>query len=435
MNSRITKLLAIVLSLAALVGIYLAPPIHDRISIKMQEIAGQVKYALQPPAQAVFVPTQQGKPAAATPIAAVTPTVRATATAIQTPTPSPVPLPALVDLAGVKYVDQRNRWNYCGIANLTMALNFWGWPGNRDDVAKIIKPGENDPRKGFIERGFTDKNVMPYELVNFTNDKTDLRALYRYGGTLALVKRLVSGGFPVLVEKGIHETDSSGRTGWMGHYLFVTGYDDPGGMFITQDSYLKGPNYRVPYDQFAAEWIAFNRIFLVVYPQEKETQVMDLLGDYADPAWAAQTALAMTDKDIAGAKDVDLFFAWFARGTSQVALQQYPEAGSSYDKAFEIYSTLSADPAVRPWRMMWYQTGPYFAYFYSVRYTDVVNLADFALDKTSGQPTLEESLYWRGMAEYALGQTTRAIDDVRRSVYYNRNFAPGTAKLQEWGVH
>ena len=54
-------------------------------------------------------------------------------------------------------------------------------------------------------------------------------------------------------------------------------------------------------------------------------------------------------------------------------------------------------------------------------------------NKVSGAPTLEESLYWRGLAEYALGSTAQAITDVRRAVYYNKNFQAGIAKLQEWG--
>jgi hypothetical protein len=83
---------------------------------------------------------------------------------------------------------------------------------------------------------------------------------------------------------------------------------------------------------------------------------------------------------------------------------------------------------------MWYQTGPYWAYYYAGRYQDVVNLANFALDDTSGMPTLEESLYWRGLAKYALGNTAGGIEDVRRSVYYNMNFSAGIAMLQQWGV-
>ena len=58
-----------------------------------------------------------------------------------------------MDIPGIIYVDQHNRWNYCGPANLAMALKFWGWKGSRDDIAKVIKPGINDPKLSLIERG------------------------------------------------------------------------------------------------------------------------------------------------------------------------------------------------------------------------------------------------------------------------------------------
>ena len=140
---------------------------------------------------------------------AMTLTPKATSTPKAGPTPTPTitstPLPASVILPGVIYVDQHKRWNYCGPANLTMALNFWGWKGNRDDVAKVVKPGSGDIKKNFIERGLPDKNVMPYELVDFVNENTEYRALSRHGGDENLIKRLIAAGFPVVVEKGYYE--------------------------------------------------------------------------------------------------------------------------------------------------------------------------------------------------------------------------------------
>jgi uncharacterized protein YvpB len=409
----------------------------------------QLKYRFSPPEDAVFLPTQQAAQQAAieaivnatmqahgrTQAAAATPRASlATGGPSVAPTITPTPLPRLVNLPGVKYVNQMDRWNYCAPANLTMALNFWGWKGNRDDVAKVVKPGENDPSKAFIDRGKTDKNVMPYELVDFVNNDTDYKALYRYGGDVRMFKTLVANGFPVIAEKGIYETDTTNRESWMGHYQFVTGYDDSTNTFLVQDTYLKGPNYHVSYADFVAGWRAFDRVWLIVYPADRETELMELLGPYADTRWAAQHALDLIDQEISGLSGTPLFFAWFARGTSLVALQQYVDAANAYDQAFSIYATLPPDYSTRPWRMMWYQTGPYWAYYYSGRYQDVIRLANTTLDPSLlGVNTLEESLYWRGLAEYALGDTGRALDDVRRAVYYNKNFLAGLAKLQEWG--
>ena len=64
----------------------------------------------------------------------------------------------------------------------------------------------------------------------------------------------------------------------------------------------------------------------------------------------------------------------------------------------------------------------------------MINLANTTLNKTIAQPTLEESLYWRGMAEYAVGQTAAGIDDVKQAVYYNKNMQAALYQLQQWGV-
>ncbi len=434
----------------ALVAISFVPAVHDPIFRRLDDARQQLKYRFSPPEDAVFLPTQQAAQQAAieaivnatmeahdllTQKAYATPrAAAATAGPTAAPTATPKPLPPSVTLPGVKYVNQMDRWNYCAPANLTMALNFWGWKGNRDDVAKVVKPGENDPSKAFIDRGKTDKNVMPYELVDFVNNDTEYKALYRYGGDVQLFKTLVANGFPVIAEKGIYETDTTNRTSWMGHYQFVTGYDDSTKTFLVQDTYLKGPNYKVSYAEFMEGWRAFDGVWLVVYPADREAELMDVLGSYADPKWAAQQALDHTEQEIGSLSGVQLFFAWFAKGTSLVQLQQYVDAANAYDQAFTLYAALPPDYSTRPWRMMWYQTGPYWAYFYSGRYQDVIQLANVTLDPSLlGVNTLEESLYWRGMAEYALGNTTQAVNDVRRAVYYNKNFAAGLAKLQEWG--
>src|SRR5512138_494684 len=278
--------------LALILGIYFSPPAHERINNRLEDFRTQMKYFLSPPQEAVFRPTQQAAQQAAID-SIVTQTMEAYAraqTAQATPPPGstlPGPnaapsvtgtaLPKMVNIPGVKYVDQMDRWNYCAPANLTMALNFWGWKGNRDDVAKVVKPGESDPKKDFITRGKTDKNVMPYELVDFVNNDTDYKALYRLGGDIPLFKTLVANGFPVIAEKGIYESDTTGRDSWMGHYQFVTGYDDASQTFLVQDTYLKGPNYHVPYSEFVDGWRAFDRIWLIVYPADRESEVMELL--------------------------------------------------------------------------------------------------------------------------------------------------------------
>ena len=55
-----------------------------------------------------------------------------------------------------------------------MSLKFWGWDGNRDQVAEVVKPGPDDPEMDYIDRTLVDKNVMPYEMVDYVNQNTAL---------------------------------------------------------------------------------------------------------------------------------------------------------------------------------------------------------------------------------------------------------------------
>jgi hypothetical protein len=443
-RSLIIPILILVGACLLAVVIYSLPPVNARLAWRVEALRAEIKYRLNPPEEAVFVP-QQVADAPLPPTEAPSPTPppatptstdpAATPEPSATPTPTTTPLPQAVALEGVVYVDQHGRWNYCGPANLTMALKFWGWQGSRDDVAAVVKPGINDPNLDFIQRGKLDKNVMPYELANFVTDHTDYRIVSRFGGDIELAKRLIAGGFPVLVEKGYYEADYTGKIAWMGHYLFTTGYDEDTGEFIVQDAYLKpGKDMRVDYQTYINGWRGFDYLFMVVYPPEREAEVFELLGPYADPEWANQRALQIAEQETQTQTGNDEFFAWFNKGTSHVNLLQYNEAAQAYDKAFTIYSQLANDDTQRPYRIMWYQTGPYWAYFYTGRYQDTINLANTTLNDTISEPTLEESIYWRGQAYLALGQTADAIADFQETVRLNPNFAPGLNMLSQLGV-
>jgi len=269
---NINKLWLIPIALLLGIGFYYLPPVHSRLAWRVDALRTRIIYFFNPPGEVVFTPGEPNPLTVETVVGTtraeflLTLTPQATATKAGPtlrPTITSTPLPAAVSLPGVIYVDQHERWNYCGPANLTMALNFWGWKGNRDDVAKVVKPGSGDLSVNFIERGKPDKNVMPYELVDFVNENTEYRALSRYGGDENLIKRLIAAGFPVIVEKSYYEADYTGKIVWLGHYLFSTGYDDARGSFIVQDSYLKpGKDVLSDYAIYQKGWRSFNYLFI-----------------------------------------------------------------------------------------------------------------------------------------------------------------------------
>jgi len=442
---KINKYWLIPIALLIVVGIYFLPPVRSRLETRIDLLRTRIVYFFNPPSEAVFQPGEQNPLTVETAVGtaraelSLTLTPKATSTPKAGPTLTPTitttPVPASVILTGITYVDQHNRWNYCGPANLTMALNYWGWQGDRDGGAMVVKPGSPDKNKTFIERGLADKNVMPYELVDFVNEQTEFRALYRHGGDMELVKRLIAAGFPVVVEKGYYERDYTGKIDWLGHYLFTTGYDDAKGGFIVQDAYLKpGKDLLSKYEEYEDGWRSFNYLFMVIYPADREAEVLEVLGPWADYQWSARNALEIAEKELQTLSGNNRFFAWFNKGTSHVVLNQYTDASAAYDQAFRDYADWDTNESNRPFRMIWYQTGPYFAYYYSARYQDVVSLADTTLNDTISTPTLEESLLWRGRAYYMIGNTPAAIADYRAALQVHTNWFPAVQALQELGV-
>jgi hypothetical protein len=349
------------------------------------------------------------------------------------------------------------RYNYCGPANLTMALEYWGWKGDptsnlapRDQVASVIKPGENNPNLNFVDRSQSDVNVMPYEMMDFVNQNTTYKALFRYGGDLDLLKRLIAAGFPVITEKGIYEPLLPENTiQWGGHYALTTGYDDVQKEFTWQDSYIPlptsvGKNTKTSYDDYLSGWRSFDYVFIVVYPADQEAQLDQVLGPWVDQYWAAQHALDIAKQEIQGNSLTgnDLFFAMFNQVTSDINLQNpdYGPAAAAYDQANAYYNNQliqidkSANDKPLPYRIMWYETAPYYAYYFTGRYQDVINLAEVNLNKIMATRSLEESWYWMARAEYALGNYDTAVADMRKALYYHPNFQPALDMLALWGV-
>lgn len=303
------------------------------------------------------------------------------------------------------------QWNNCGPATLGMQLSFWGWQGNQGNTAPFLKP---NPR---------DKNVSPHELIAYVETQTNLRALLRVGGNLDLLKSLIAAGFPTIVEKTL---DVPGVDGWIGHYSLISGYDDTQAHFITQDSYIMA-DFPEPYDKLNTAWQSFNYTFVVVFPPEREAELMQVLGPLSDPATSYQLAAARADEQIATQTGQAQFFAYYNKGSALVGLGDYAGAAAAFDAAFALYPQLPLE--VRPWRMTWYQFGPYQAYFETGRYQDVIDLAVVTLYPMDEQ-TVEETFYWRALAKEKLGDLNGALEDMQRAVDLNANYQEAAEALK-----
>ena len=411
-------LIFLIVFILGIPAIYSLPAVQERVGWRVAELVARIKYAVSPPEEVIFVPEGDAISPTKTVVQSTPLPTNSTPDALSnlpqpTPTQTLTPIPKSISLTGVQHEYQT--WNNCGPATLAMALSYWKWDGNQRIIADFTKP---NPR---------DKNVTPYELTAYVEEKTQLQTILRVGGEIELLKRFLAAGFPVIIEKGFEGRDFDG---WMGHYVLVTGYSDSDQQFTFQDSYY-GPDQVMGYEDFESFWRAFNFTYIVVYPSESKDEVMEILGFQADEDFNYRHAAQKASDEIYTLNGRDQFFAWFNRGANLVSLQDFAGAASAYDEAFAIYPDIPEKK--RPWRMMWYQTGPYWAYYYSGRYQDVIELAGTTLDAMS-EPVLEESYYWRALSREALGDTQGAVKDLRSALKFHPGFEPALTRLEQLGI-
>jgi len=154
------------------------------------------------------------------------------------------------------------------------------------------------------------------------------------------------------------------------------------------------------------------------------------LGSHFDVEYNNRSSAQLATEEVVLLAGRDQFFAWFNLGSSLVQLRDYAGATVAYDKAFAMYPDIPEQE--RPWRMMWYQTGPYSAYFYTGRYQDVIELATTTL-KAMSEPVLEKSYYWRARSLEAIGDNDRARMDLRTALKYHPGFEPALTRLHQLG--
>ncbi len=417
--------LAVAALLGGLAGLWAYD--HDsRVRFHVQETWASLRGLVVPQPEVVPTPVRLASAPtfAPSPTATLPPTATpgpttsrgpsASPTVLASPTPappSPTPLPRQVTLTGFKHEYQL--YNNCGPASLAIDLSYWGWTGGQKTAAAVLKPNQDD------------KNVSPRELYEYALTQ-GFDAYIRVNGDVDTIKRFLAAGFPVLVEKGFTCAKGERCSGWFGHYSVVSGYDDGAGVFTLQDSF-RGPNIKMAYADLMENWRAFDFLYVIFFPagEANDARVRALLGPAVDLNQNYHDALAAAQADTNRTTGEAAAFAWFNVGTELHNLQDYGGAAAAYDQSRQIGL---------PYRMLWYQFGPYRSYYYMARYQDVVDLASFAIDSVNTVPGLEEAYYWRGLAEIALGQPDKSEADFRTALERHPNWQPAIDALGEMGL-
>ena len=351
-----------------------------------------------PPTAAPSTSKSQSVAAPTEVIAAAEPTAETVAMVSST---LPLP-PANARNFGFTYVQQS--WNNCGPANITMALSYYGWRNDQRYAQSRLR--------GAIE----DRNVTPGEMVDFVNADTQVRALYRVGGDMETLKRLVAAEFPVVIETGTTFEGSE----WLGHYQTVVGYDNGAGEFYVYDSWIPSDQgLPIEYDEFDRWWQHFTRTFIVLYPPERENEVMRLLGPLESEREAYMIALQTAQQSVR--EDPTNGFALFNLGRAYTYLEDYSSAAAAFDRA---------RMAGVPWRMMWYAFEPFEAYLETERYSDVLALVESNATTLGTGGYVEETWYWAGRVHEAQGNQAEAASNYRRALQQNTRFDQAEAALE-----
>jgi tetratricopeptide (TPR) repeat protein len=310
-------------------------------------------------------------------------------------------LPTAVRLTGLQITPQK--FNNCGPTNLSLVLGYYGLPDDQFAVAAVVRPT------------YEDRNVSPEELAAYVNDHTALRAALFRGGDLVTLQRLLAAGYPVIVEKGLLNSEWEG---WMGHYLTLIGYDQVAENFIGLDTFLgpwDGSGRAESFANLTTYWRHFNNAFLVVYPPADEAVVAALIG----AEW--QDALAMWQRAAEDAQQQTRVtpedaFAWFNLGSSLTRLGELTDEADYFRLAAAAFD--QARTVGLPWRMLWYQFEPYVAYLKNGRTADVLTLTEAMLQSGGGQ-FVEETYLYRGHALAAQGDLPAARAAYQQAIQLN----------------
>jgi len=305
-------------------------------------------------------------------------------------------LPDRVILDGLSMIWQDV--NRCSAAALTIQLSYWRSDFDYSTTIRYLNPHSED------------MSVRLDEMIAFA-ESYGLQGIERLGGTVDMLRLLVANGFPVLVENVYYDGPDAFRD-WMSHNRVINGYDDNLQLLYSYDSLLgNGPDNlgrTIPYSDMDSRWRPLNRPYLVLYEPEQEELLRTIMGDQWDPIANAEWNLQMVQADLNG--DAPDSFDTFNLGQTLVELGRYEEAAAAFDEAQAVGL---------PWRMLWYQFGPFEAYLGAGRYDDVFQLTR---DVIAVAPGVDEMYYYIALAYEATGQTDRAIANLEAALWRNANY-------------
>ncbi len=280
--------------------------------------------------------------------------------------------------------------NNCGPTTTSVILSYYGISQPQLAIAGVLKPNP------------ADKNVSPSEVAAYVRGQ-GMGAFVGINGSIALLERLLAGGYPVMVEQWMQ------YDGGVGHYRAVRGYDRAKQQILQEDTFL-GPDIWRAHADFNRDWAYFNNTYIVFYPAADASRVAGLIGGDWDRGSMWQRAL---DTFRGGSGSLSLY------GQAEALHQLGNDAA-----AIPLFEQAIA--AGLPSRYLWYRFGYFEALNNQGRYQKTL---DVSAPVIQAMGLSEDIRYHRAVAHRALGQTEAARRELTLALQDNPNHAPARTLL------
>ncbi len=288
-------------------------------------------------------------------------------------------------------------------AILSADLRYWGETENQYQIANVIHPTRTDPSVTFSD-------MNRYLTVTYPDKYA---AIERINGSAETLTALLRKGIPVIIQI----LDQTPYPSWRNddrlceRYLLVYGYDSESDSFLCQDTNTPGSHSFLSADLLAA-WYPFQRTYIVVYPQDMETDVLDALSEdfYEELNLQRAETKSRTDSEMLPDNPYAQYF-----------LAEILQREEDYAGALELYQRAVENGL--PDRYFYYRTGVFNTLLHLGYADDMDSLLEQPLRRNSGDDIL---LVYRGWADILREDYNKASSVLNQAAKIN----PGNETVQ-----
>lgn len=307
---------------------------------------------------------------------------------LNTPTLSPSPFPIPTAKPPTKLILLNNGYhifqtfNNCGPASLSMALSFYGINVSQKILGDELRPYQ-------IASGINDdKSVTLSEIAEKSKDFGFVPIL-RPNGTPQVLINFIANNMPIIARTWTKPNED------IGHFRVIKGYDQEKMIFIQDDS-LQGKNLEFSFDEFNILWEKFGYEYLVLVPPEKLEIAKQILGDDYDEGTAWQKAANTAQNQ-------------FNLSISLFHIGKMEESVKSFEQVEDML----------PFRTLWYQIEPIYAYYKLNNFEKVFRITDKIIN--NGNRAYSEVYIIRANSYKKMGMADKAQEELGKAIFYNKN--------------